>query len=432
MSLPAASSPPSPGKPHPSFWGMSSPKAIHWSETLQLAWDALRTNRVRAALTMLGVVIGSACIVLVVTIGLTGRTFVRHQIEAVGSNLVFASLAQPSSSQNIALSDEISLGDLEAIREGIPQATYVAGTNDFPLTVVAEGRPVPVSMIGVTPEFQQIRKLVIPHGRYFDSDDFASVSKVCIVSEHLAETVAPGRDVVGEQLHVGELTFTVIGVFHERIDTYGQSEIRADSLLVPLPLVRYYTGDAFLVTLYAQADRAENVPLVTNEVAQILKSRHRPEADYTVDNLSSILDASRRISFALTIVLLLVALLALAISGIGIMNIMLVTVTERTREIGLRKAIGARPREILYQFLAESILISASGALVGILIAIALPLSVRILSSFLPLPPGIQIPVSWLSVLAAFVVSCATGVLFGYLPAKTAAQLQPVESLRFE
>jgi len=411
---------------------MNSPAVIHWSETVHLALDALRLNRVRAALTMLGVVIGSACIVLVVTIGLTGRTFVRHQIEAVGSNLVFASLAQPAASQNVALSDEISLADLDAVRQGIPQAMHVAGTNDLPLTIVADGRAVPVSMIGVTPEFQQIRKLVIPRGRYFDSGDFASVSKVCVVSEHLASTVAPNRDVTGQALHVGELTFTVIGVFHERIDTYGQSEIRTDSLLVPFPVVRYYTGDAFLVTLYAQADRPENVPLVTDGVMRILKGRHRPEAEYNVENLSSILDTSRRISFALTIVLLLVALLALVISGIGIMNIMLVTVTERTREIGLRKAIGARPREILYQFLCEAILISGSGAILGILIAVAIPLSVTILARFLPLPAGIQIPVSWLSVLAAFVVSCATGVLFGYLPAKTAARLQPVESLRFE
>ena len=406
--------------------------AIHWSETWHLAMEALRANRVRAALTMLGVVIGSACIVLVVTIGLTGRTFVRHQIEAVGSNLVFASLAQATSSQSVALSDELSIGDLEAVRVGIPQALHVAGTNDLPLTVIAAGKPVPVFMVGVTPEFEQIRKLIVAQGRYLDSGDFDSVSKVCVVSEHLADTVSPGENIVGQQLRVGEFAFTVIGVFRERIDTFGQSEIRADSLLVPFPLVRYYTGDSFLVTLYAQADRADNVPLVTDRMAEILKSRHRPEAEYNVENLTSILNTSRRISFALTIVLLLVALLALVISGIGIMNIMLVTVTERTREIGLRKAIGARPQEILYQFLFEAILISGVGAIIGILIAVAIPLSVDILGHFLPLPAGLQIPVSWLSVLAAFVVSCATGVFFGYLPARTAAQLQPVESLRFE
>jgi putative ABC transport system permease protein len=406
--------------------------AIRWSETWHLAIEALRANRVRAALTMLGVVIGSACIVLVVTVGLTGRTFVRHQIEAVGSNIVFASLAQSSASTNVALGDQISVADLDAVRQEIPQTVRVAGTNDIPMSVAAEGKTWPVILVGVTPEFQQIRNLIIPRGRYFDDGDFSSVSKVCVVSEHLAQLALPGQNPVGQSIHVGELTFTIIGVFRERIDTFDQSEIRADSLLVPFPLIRYYVGDAFIETLYAQADQPENVQLVTVRVAQVLKSRHRPEAEYEVQNLSSILETSRRISFALTIVLLLVALLALLISGIGIMNIMLVTVTERTREIGIRKAIGARPQEILYQFLFEAILISGVGAIIGIVLAVAIPLSVGILARFVPLPAGLHIPVSWLSVVLAFVVSCVTGVLFGYLPARTAAQLQPVESLRYE
>jgi putative ABC transport system permease protein len=171
---------------------------------------------------------------------------------------------------------------------------------------------------------------------------------------------------------------------------------------------------------------------VTDEIARILRSRHRPDAEYEIQNLSSILETSRRISLAMTIVLLVIAMLALLISGIGIMNIMLVSVTERTREIGIRKAIGAPQRDILYQFLLEAILISGIGALIGIGMAVAIPFSVEVLAQFLPLPPGVSIPISWLSVALAFLVSCATGVLFGYLPAKTAAQLQPVESLRHE
>ena len=409
-----------------------APSAIRWSETWHLAIEALRVNRVRAALTMLGVIIGSACIVLVVTVGLTGRTFVRRQIEAVGSNIVFASLPQTSDAQNIALGDQISPADLEAVRQEIPQAVRVAGTNDIHMAIVADGKTWPVILIGVTPEFQQIRNLIVSRGRYFDDGELSGVSKVCVLSEHLAQVALPGRDPVGQTIHVGELTFTVIGVFRERIDTFGQSEIRGDSLLIPFPLIRYYTGDAFIVTLYAQAQRPEDVPLVTQRVSQILRSRHRPEIEYDVENLSSILDMSRRISFALTIVLLLVASLALVISGIGIMNIMLVTVTERTREIGLRKAIGARPKEILYQFLFEAILISGVGAIIGIVLAVVIPLSVYILGRFLPLPEGLSIPISWLSVVLAFVISCGIGILFGYLPARTAARLEPVDSLRFE
>ncbi|HKV03778.1 MAG TPA: ABC transporter permease [Candidatus Acidoferrales bacterium] len=405
---------------------------ISWPETWNLAVEALQANRLRAALTMLGVVIGSACIVLVVTVALTGRKYIGAQIEAVGSNIVYAGLQQSSTSQNATLADQISPSDLEAVRQSIPQIVQVAGTNDIQMTVVAAGKELPVALVGVTRGFQEIRNLIIVRGRYFDNDDFASVSKVCVLSEHLAETALPGENPIGQNIHVGELTFNVIGVFAERIGTFGQSEIRTDSVLVPFPLVKYYTGDEFVVTLYAQADRPEDVPLATQAVAQVLQARHRPGAEYDIENLSSILETSRNISLAMTVVLLLIAMLALLISGIGIMNIMLVSVTERTREIGIRKAIGARRKEILYQFLLEAILISGVGALIGIAIAVAIPFLLEALVRFLPVPGGLSIPISWLSVVFAFVVSCSTGVLFGFLPARTAAQLQPVESLRYE
>ena len=164
---------------------------------------------------------------------------------------------------------------------------------------------------------------------------------------------------------------------------------------------------------------------------EILESRHRPGASYRVQNLSGILDTARRVSFALTVVLLVIALIALAISGIGIMNIMLVTVTERTHEIGIRKAIGARRKEILEQFLLEAFLISGTGAIAGIVIAVAIPFAIEGLLRLL-IPGEVRIPVSWISVAVAFIVSSATGLLFGYLPANRAARLQPTESLRYE
>jgi len=405
---------------------------MNWEETSKLAVEALRANKLRATLTMLGVIIGSACIVLVVTVALTGRRYIGSQIEAVGSNIVYAWLEQSNTSQNVSLADQISLGDLNAIREGVPQVVQVSGTNDIPMNVVADRKDRPVRLIGVTQGFQQIRKLVILQGRYFDDADFSTVSKVCVVSEHLAHAAFPIDNPVGQQIHVGELSFTVIGTFRERVATFGQSEIREDSVLVPFPLIKYYAGDNFILTLYAQADRAEDVPQVTQDVARILRGRHRPEADYNVQNLTSILQIARNISMALTIVLLLIAMLALTISGIGIMNIMLVTVTERTREIGIRKAIGAQRREILLQFLIEAALISGTGAVIGIALAVIIPFVIEALIQFLQVPGGITIPISWLSVLAAFVVSCAAGVLFGYLPAKKAASLLPVESLRYE
>jgi putative ABC transport system permease protein len=405
---------------------------MSWSETWSFAWQALRANKLRSILTVLGVAIGSGCFVLVVTVALTGRKYIIAQIEAVGSNIVYGQLAQSSTSQTMVLADQITTGDLQAVRQSIPQVLRAAGTSDRPMSVVVSGKVWPIAMIGVTQGFEQIRRLIVTRGRYFDDADFTMVSKVCILSQHLAQTAFPGQNPVGKTIHVGELAFRVIGVFRERIDTFGQSEIRADSVLVPFPLIQYYTGSSYIITLYAQADRPEEVPLVTQEVARILKSRHRAEAEYNVQNLSSILETSRRISIAMTIVLLFIAVLALVISGIGIMNIMLVSVTERTREIGIRKAIGARRAEIQYQFLLEALLISVIGAVIGISAAVAIPAFVESLIRLLPVPRGMTIPMSWASVVISFVVSSAIGVIFGYLPAKTAAALPPVESLRYE
>lgn len=402
-----------------------------WEETWKLAVSSLRANKLRATLTMLGVIIGSACIVLVVTVALAGKRFIVGQIEAVGSNIVYAQLLHSDIGQTTTLADEISVADMDAIKRGIPQVSEVAGTYDLPMSVVAAGAARPVSLVGVTQGFQRIRNLLVPRGRYFDDGDFLASSKVCLLTEHLAKAALPYDDPVGQTIHVGELSFSVIGVFHERVQTFGQSEIADDSVLVPFPLIKYYTGESSIRTFYAQADSPQHVDLVTQSVAEVLRSRHRPGASYDVRNLTSFLQAARYISLALTIVLLLVAAIALVISGIGIMNIMLVSVTERTREIGIRKAIGARRKEILYQFLMEATLISGTGALVGIAIAVLIPSFITAIVSLLPVP-GISIPVSWLSVVLAFLVSCSTGVLFGYLPASKAAKLLPVESLHYE
>jgi putative ABC transport system permease protein len=397
-----------------------------WGETWKVAIDALRANKLKAFLTMLGVVIGSACIVLVVTVALTGKRYIISQIEAVGSNLIYAEVVR-AGLQPTALSDEMSLGDIEAIRRRIPQVVESAGTREIPTTVVVEGVERPVSLVGVTEGFQRIRNLLIMRGRFFDAQDMESRSKVCLLTRELADLVYPYDSPVGKDIRVGELRFTVIGVFRERVATFGQSEITRESVIVPFSLIRYYTGTEFVRTLYAQAARAEQVPSVTRQVEEVLKSRHRPGAVYLVQNLTSILEAARKISMALTVVLLLVGFIALVVSGIGIMNIMLVTVTERTHEIGIRKAVGARREEILWQFLIEALLISGTGAVAGILIAVALPVLIQPL-----LPANLTVPISWLSVVLAFVVSCFTGILFGYLPAKKAAALPPTESLRYE
>jgi putative ABC transport system permease protein len=404
---------------------------VVFGETASLAFQALRANKLRAILTMLGVIIGSACIVLVVTVALAGKRYIISQIEGVGANLIFGEVIR-TATQASAPADEISLADLHAVKQGIAQVVETAGTREIPMVVSVGGIEHPISLVGVTDGFQQIRHLVVDRGRYFDEDDMASRAKVCLITPQLASTVFPNEDSVNKEIHVGELAFTVIGVFRERTATFGQSEITPESVIVPFSLIRYYTGEEFIKTLYAQADRPEDVEMVTRQVREILKSRHRPEVDYRVQNLASILETARNISLAMTIVLVVIAVIALAISGIGIMNIMLVTVTERTHEIGIRKAVGANRAAILYQFLLEALMISGTGALTGIAIAVAIPVVLETLIRFFPVPQDIHVPISWISVVIAFVVSCSTGVIFGYLPANKAAQLHPTESLRYE
>jgi putative ABC transport system permease protein len=395
-------------------------------ETLSVAIDALRANKMRAILTSLGVIIGSASIVLVVTIALTSQKYVISQIEAIGSNMVYVELIN-AGSKGQPLSYELTIDDMNAVRSTVPGVTEVAGTRELPMSVVVGGRERPVNLIGVTDGYQAIRRLVILRGRYFDTSDMEARTKVCLITKQVADRVFGFDNPIGGTIRMGELSFTVIGVFRERVSTFGLSEIKDESVIIPLTLMRYYTGVNVLRVLYAQADNAEDVPAVERQIGRLLHSRHPAGAEYDVQTLTAILSAAKNISLALTIVLLLIAFIALLISGIGIMNIMLVTVKERTREIGIRKAIGAAHREIMYQFLFEAFLISGGGAVVGILVGLLIPVIVQMF-----LPGNLRVPVSTASVLVAFAVSCSTGLLFGYLPANQAARMQPVESLRYE
>jgi putative ABC transport system permease protein len=396
-------------------------------ETLSVSVDALRANKLRAMLTSLGVIIGSASIVLVVTVALTSKKFVISQIEAVGSNVVWAELIR-SSERAQPLSYELTLDDMQAVVDTVPGVSKVGGISDLQVSVVAQGVVRPVTLIGVTTGYREIRNLIVLRGRYFDSLDMESRSKNCVITPQLAKKLFGLDNPVGRDLHVGELIFTIIGVFRERVETFGLSDVQAETVLIPFGLMKNYTGGVnTMKVLDVQATTPEDVPIVEKRLTELLRSRHPAGAEYNVQTLTAILKAAKDISLALTIVLIVIAFIALLISGIGIMNIMLVTVTERTREIGIRKAIGAARREIMYQFLTEAFLISGGGAVVGILIGLLVPAIAQFF-----LPGNLRVPVSSLSVLLAFVVSCSTGLFFGYLPASEAAKLQPIESLRYE
>jgi putative ABC transport system permease protein len=393
--------------------------------TWKVAAEALLAYKLRACLSTIGVAIGSASIVLVVTAGLTGGRYIVGQIEGVGSNLVYAQ--HIGLRQRASIGDELTVGDLDAVRAVVSGVVDVAGSRDLPMTVVSGGIERTVALVGVTEGFDRIRRPVILRGRYFEPDESAAGRKVCVVTQELAAALFPGADPVGVVARVGDLRLTVVGVFKERVSTFGASEIQRETVLVPFHLLRSLTGGEFVKVLYVQALSASAVPAVTRDVGEVLKRRHRGGARYEVENLGGLLAAAQQISRALTLTLVVVAVIALVVSGIGIMNVMLVTVTERTREIGIRKTAGATRRTILAQFLIEAGIISASGALAGLVLAVGLLVLVR---SFLP--EGLTLPISGWSIVTALTASSSVGVVFGYLPARRAADLQLVDALRYE
>ena len=231
---------------------------------------------------------------------------------------------------------------------------------------------------------------------------------------------------IGQIIKVHGLQFTVIGTFREKVESFGQSELNRETFLIPITVQKYFARVERIDPLYVQVRSPEQVEAVTLMVQKILAARHRAGARYKVENLRAILNAAKSIALVLSLVLVLVSAIALVISGIGIMNIMLVTVTERTREIGLRMAVGASRKEILIQFLMEAVLISLGGGVIGILVGLAIPFSVRFFVE------NIRIPISPASVVIAFSVSCIVGLIFGLLPADRASKLNPTEALRYE
>jgi putative ABC transport system permease protein len=403
----------------------SAKRIVPWGECIRLAFGAIAADKLKASLTMLGVVIGSAALVLVVTIASTGQVYVVSQIEGIGANLAYATLNRSDGSS--VLEDELSPEDLTALRKTLPRLSAVAGTYDIPADFQFEGSSFHARLVGVTQDFQKIRNLRITSGRYFDREDFMAHFRVCLLTDRLAQSAVGFGPAVGKFIRLDQFRCAIIGTFQEGVPTFGASEIQDATLLVPFPLVKDITGDDFFQVLYAQVASSEEVPTMTHQIAYVLRNRHRKEARYSVDNLSALLQAAAKASVAISVVLIAIAILTLTVAGTGIMNIMLANVSQRTHEIGIRKALGARSVEVRLQFLLEAFFISFAGAVVGVLMALGIVWSVTWL-----IQNTIAISISWTAVLVALVVSSGVGVLFGYRPASEAANLSPIDALRIE
>ncbi len=396
-------------------------------EAFKFSLQALRANPVRSFLTGLGMVIGTASVILVVTISLTSRDYILEQVQGIGSNIIFAYYVSAGTANTAADADYIKMADVEAIRDqlrsDIIAATGVMSNFD---RVLIDGRERDVKVIGTDDEYQAVRNIVISSGRFLDGNDLRQRSKVALLTDQLAKRkYGSTNGALNQVIRLFGLEFTVIGTFHEKVETFGQSEVERDTVLIPITVLRYFTPVERIDPMYVQVRSPSEVDRVAGRVQEILGARHRAGATYRVETLTAILEAAKNISLILSLVLILVSAITLVISGIGIMNIMLVTVTERTREIGVRLAVGASKHEILIQFLSEAMLVSLSGGILGILVGVAIPLSVGLFAD-------IRIPISPVAILVAFGVSCLVGLIFGMLPANRAASLNPTEALRYE
>jgi putative ABC transport system permease protein len=374
-------------------------------------------------------VIGTASVILVVTISLTSRNYILEQIEGVGSNMIYASYeigTQASSAEVNA--DFIKMSDVIAVRQQL--AGSIAATtgieSNYDSTFI-NGKEERLLIIGSDEYYKTVRNLAVLSGRFLDASDVDLRQKVVLMTEKLAKRLYGSVDAApGQFIKLHGLQFTVVGTFKEKGNSFGQSELNAESLLIPITVQQYFIRVERIDPFYVQAREPEQVEAVTTEVKEILESRHRAGAGYKVENLAGILEAAKNIARILSLVLVLVSAIALVISGIGIMNIMLVTVTERTREIGVRMAVGASRHDILLQFLTEAVLISLAGGTFGILAGVALPLSVQYFVD------NLRIPISIWSIGIAFTVSSLVGLIFGMLPASRASRLNPTEALRYE
>jgi putative ABC transport system permease protein len=401
---------------------------MNLTEAISFSLQALHANRLRTFLTALGVIIGNASVILVVTISLASKDLILDLIRGIGSNLVYASYQAGGQNTAQIQADFVKIADVQAIRDelgsSIIAATAVMNTSN---QIVVNGKIREVTVDGVDEQYAEVRNLVILSGRKFDESDMTLRERVAMLSDKLAIRIFGSLNAaLGQPIKISQLQFTVIGTFREKTSTFGEGEITDETILIPVTVMKYFMQYERIDPVYVEVRNAADVPMVRQEVGSILQKRHRAGATYNVQDLTAILGAANQIANVLTVVLVVVSAIALVISGIGIMNIMLVTVTERTREIGVRMAVGASRREVMLQFLMESVIISLSGGTIGIILGLALPLSVRLLTN------QVHVPISLLSVVVAFAVSFTVGVGFGLLPARRASQLNPTEALRYE
>jgi putative ABC transport system permease protein len=408
---------------------LSARRTMVLSEILHLAADSFRANKMRFALTALGMVIGTASVILVVTIGMTGKNYILNQLQKIETNSIEVEYAGggATAAERVRYNDYLTTDDIKNVMAQLPGVMYAS-----PILTMHDrinfggGVTKDTLVLGVSPDYQYIRNLLVTDGRFFDDIDNSGHLKCAVVTQQFARERYGSQDAaVGSTFQISGIPFTIIGIFKPSFDDFGQSELQEQTILIPYSVARFVTGTESVNQIYFSMRSMDEVPGAAQEIRRIIQSHHRPNSVYRTQTLTALLQTAANIANALTVLLVLVATVTLAVGGVGIMNIMLANVRSRVREIGIRKALGATYREIKLQFLAEALIISLTGGVVGILVGLSVPLSVRFFTSY-------ELPISFASIMIALTAALLVGAIFGTVPATRAAQLNPVEALKYE
>jgi putative ABC transport system permease protein len=408
---------------------------VNLHSAAKVAFRSLRANRMRSILTMLGMVIGVAAVIAMVAIGAGANERIAAQISSVGSNLL---LVLPGSTTAGGLrtgfgsAPTLTMADARAINRELPAVRRAAASVRSTTPVVYGNQNWSTIVQGVTPEFFEIRQYRLTEGRFFTADEVDASSKVAVLGRTVVRNLFGDAPAVGAIVRVRRVPFTVVGVLEEKGQSL-QGQDQDDIIIAPITTVQNRvigtSHPGSVGVILAQAVDRESIDEAERQVVSLLRQRHRigpgQEDDFSVRNLSEMLEVAETSTRVMSLLLGAIASVSLLVGGIGIMNIMLVSVTERTREIGIRLAVGARGRDILVQFLIEAVFLSAAGGAAGILLGVGGSMLISRFAGWSTLiAPG--------AVLVAFSFSAAVGIFFGFYPARKASQLDPIEALRHE